>query len=248
MADRTRAEELYDAHRNKTWEDIKSGTESFDRNMLTLSSGALGLSLGFIKDVVPIGKTVFVPWLFTSWTAFALCILVTLLSFRISIVALEKTIPHLRKYYLENQPDSFDKHLESFWTKAVDWCAYLGIFFFFMGLLSTMVFVTANIREANRVNKQEPTKGVPTASCEKGAKPSAMTPLTEGFKPAGMTLRANDALTPAAMTPLLSGPEHRGTKPAGMTPSDTGAGYKPVPMSPAPTQNTPTQSVPPPKK
>lgn len=235
MAERTRAEDLYDTHRDKVWEDIKSGTESFDRNILTLSSGALALSLAFIKDIVPIGKTVFVAWLFASWTAFALCILVTLVSFRISIHALEKTIPHLRKYYLESQADSFDKHLESLWTKAVDWCAHLGIFFFFVGLVSTMVFVTANIREANRMSKQETTKALPTANCEKGVKPAAMTPLNEGFKPAGMTLRTNDGLTPAAMTPAPSGPENRGAKPAGMTPAPSS-----TPSAPAPAQ--PTQS------
>jgi hypothetical protein len=239
VTDRTRAEELYDTHRDKVWEDIKSGTESFDRNMLTLSSGALGLSLAFIKDIVPIGRTVFVPCLFASWTAFALCILVTLASFRISIVALEKTIPHLRKYYFENKVDSFDKHLDSLWTKAVDWCAYLGIFFFVAGMAFTMVFVTANIREANRMSKPETTTKVTIADFGKGAKSAAMTPTT---------VCTNDALTPAAMTPVQSGPEHRGAKPAGMTPSNTEAGHKPVPMSPAPTQSTPTQSVPPAKK
>jgi hypothetical protein len=56
--ERTRAEELYDLHRDKVWEDIKSGTESFDKYMLTFSSGALALSLAFIKDVVPLGKAV----------------------------------------------------------------------------------------------------------------------------------------------------------------------------------------------
>ena len=53
MSERTRSEELYDVHRDKAWEDIKSGNENFDKYMLTFSSGALGLSLAFIKDVVP---------------------------------------------------------------------------------------------------------------------------------------------------------------------------------------------------
>ena len=52
VAEKTRAEELHDEYRRKIWEDTKSGTENFDKYMLTFSSGALALSLGFIKDVV----------------------------------------------------------------------------------------------------------------------------------------------------------------------------------------------------
>jgi hypothetical protein len=84
LAERTRAEELYDEHRNKVWKDIESGTENFDRNLLTFSGGALGLSLAFIKDVVPLGKAVWIAALFTSWFALALCIAVTMASFQIS--------------------------------------------------------------------------------------------------------------------------------------------------------------------
>jgi hypothetical protein len=60
MPELTRAEELYDQHRDKVWDDIKSGTESFDKNMLTFSSGALALSLAFIKDVVPLSKAIWI--------------------------------------------------------------------------------------------------------------------------------------------------------------------------------------------
>src|SRR5580692_9406356 len=95
VAERTRAEELYDLHRDKVWEDIKSGTESFDKYMLTFSSGALALSLAFIKDVVPLGRAVWITSLIGSWIAFVLCILVTLMSFQFSIKALESTIPAL---------------------------------------------------------------------------------------------------------------------------------------------------------
>jgi len=123
--EKARAEELHDEHRRKVWEDIKSGTENFDRYMLTLSAGALGLSLAFIKDTVPLAKAVWIPSLIASWIAFVLCISITLISFQISIRALEEMIPHLDKFYLKGNVDAFNKHLKSFWTKAIDWCTYL---------------------------------------------------------------------------------------------------------------------------
>jgi len=184
--------------------------------MLTFSSGALGLSLAFIKDVVPIGRAIWIPSLILSWIAFVLCILVTLISFRISIRALEKMTPCLDAFYLEGKTEAFNKHLESLWTKAVDWCAYLAISFFILGLTFTMMFVGANIREAKRMSNKEITESIITGDLGKALKPAAMTPLSEGIKP-------------AAMAPVASG-EDRGLKPPGMTP------VQPTQPTPAPSQ------------
>ena len=49
-----RAEKLHDEYRKKVWEDSKSGSENFDKYLITFSSGALALSLSFIKDIVPL--------------------------------------------------------------------------------------------------------------------------------------------------------------------------------------------------
>ena len=45
--------ELYAKHIAQTWSDQQASSDSFDNNLLTFSSAALGLSLAFIKDVVP---------------------------------------------------------------------------------------------------------------------------------------------------------------------------------------------------
>jgi hypothetical protein len=161
MAEKTRAEELHDEYRKKVWEDTKSGTENFDKYLLTFSSGALGLSLAFIKDVAPIGHAVWIPSLFASWLAFLLCILVTLISFRISILALEAMVPHLNDFYLNSNAEAFDKHRQNWLTKAVEWCAWAGIILFVCGVFFTMMFVYANIREAKRMNAKEDSKTAP---------------------------------------------------------------------------------------
>lgn len=70
--------------------DIDSSTDSFDKSMLTLSSGALGVSLAFIKDIVPLGQAAWIFLLLASWIAFALCIVTTVVSFQFSIAALKK--------------------------------------------------------------------------------------------------------------------------------------------------------------
>jgi hypothetical protein len=140
----TRAEQLHDEYRRKVWEDLKSGSENFDKYMVTLSGGALGLSLTFIKDIIPAGKMICSLLLYASWVAFVFCILTTLVSFRVSIRALEEMVPCLDDFYLRGDPDAFNKHLKSFWTRAVGWCANLAILFFVLGLIFTIMFVIAN--------------------------------------------------------------------------------------------------------
>jgi hypothetical protein len=206
MAEKTRAEELHDEYRKKVWEDTKSGTENFDKYLLTFSSGALGLSLAFIKDVAPIGQAVWIPSLFASWVAFLLCILVTLVSFRISILALEGMLPHLNEFYLNGNADAFDKHRESWLTKAVEWLAWAGIILFICGVFFTMMFVYANIREAKSVSEKENSKKTPirVEAMDFGCKAPAMTPTKEGPKqiaqPTGRD-RFNEGAKPPVMTP-----------------------------------------------
>jgi hypothetical protein len=222
VAERTRAEELYDLHRDKVWEDIKSGTESFDKYMLTFSSGALALSLAFIKDVVPLGRAVWITSLIGSWIAFVLCILVTLMSFQFSIKALESTIPALNEYYLQRKEDAFNRHLQSFWSRAVGWCTLGQAISFALGVIFTMMFVIVNVRE-DRMSKPDNTQKVVTGALRKSPlQPAAMTPLSEGFKP-------------SQMTPTVVNGEHRGVQSVPMTPTPTQ-----TPVQPA-SGNTPAQ-------
>jgi hypothetical protein len=209
MTESTRAESLYDKHRDKVWEDIKAGTESFDRNLLSFSSGALGLSLAFIKDMVPLGKSVWISSLFISWIAFALCIVVTMASFQISIRAQQQTLAYLKEYYLEGKAESFDKQHQSVWSRLIDWCTFSASVCFAVGIVSTMLFVGANVREVRRMSQQETATKVVTGQMEKSLKPAAMTPLQEGHKPAGMT-----PLTPATQqtTPVSAGGAQPQTK------------------------------------
>jgi len=40
--DDKRRRDLWDEHRRQTWQDIQSSTDSFDKNLLAVSSAALG--------------------------------------------------------------------------------------------------------------------------------------------------------------------------------------------------------------
>lgn len=136
--------ELYNEHRRQAWQDIQTSTDQFDRSLLTLSSGALALSLAFIKDLVPLKDAVGICWLYSSWISFALCILVTLGSFLISVQAQKKHLSYFYKFYVEGMEEYSDKR--SRWSRALAWCSIGGGLLFLGGLLCTMMFAYENIR------------------------------------------------------------------------------------------------------
>jgi hypothetical protein len=212
-----RAVKLHDEYRRKIWEDRASGTENFDKYLITFSTGALALSLSFIKDIVPLKDAIWIPLLIVSWVAFILAILATLISFRISLRALENMSPVLDDFYLNGNVDAFNKHLEDPWTKWVDRCASGGILFFVLGLIFTMIFASGNALRANGMaEKDSPAKdnSIRIDRIDFGCKPPAMTPITQNAKP---EVKGKD--------------------------NDLGKGVKPVPMTPI--RQTPTPAPPP---
>src|SRR5215470_16827748 len=70
-ADRAERKRLTDLH--------EKATDSFDRAVMTLAGGALGISLAFVHDVAPKPRHTWVMGV--SWLLFALSLLLTLLSF-----------------------------------------------------------------------------------------------------------------------------------------------------------------------
>src|ERR1035438_897217 len=93
-----RAHELYMEHQKQAWGDCQSASDEFDKNILTYSSAGLGISLVFLKDIVPLANAVGLYLLYASWVAFGLAILVTVSSFRLSVMGLNDHVKNLNKY------------------------------------------------------------------------------------------------------------------------------------------------------
>src|SRR6478609_5259475 len=61
-----------------------ANVDNFDKAILTYSSAGLALSLGFLKDFVPIGEARCPLFLYGSWTLFVLATVTTIASYVIS--------------------------------------------------------------------------------------------------------------------------------------------------------------------
>lgn len=75
--------------------------DRLDTTIIMLSSGYLGLSLAFIKDVVPVKDLISLTPLWISWVLFAMPIISTLGSHWLSSNAIEREVCNATDYYLQ---------------------------------------------------------------------------------------------------------------------------------------------------
>jgi hypothetical protein len=141
--DDKRRRDLYDEHRRQTWQDIQSSTDNFDKNVLAVSSAALGFSLAFIKDFAHLPTAAWRPVLYTSWLCFAACIVITVFSFRLSVTALNEHLEYLREYYEKNNEEFLTK--KSTAGKLLDVFTWAAASLFLAGIICTMAFCIKNV-------------------------------------------------------------------------------------------------------
>jgi hypothetical protein len=219
---RTQAERVQD--------DINSGTDSFDKSMLTLSSGALGVSLAFIKDIVPLGQAVWVCLLLSSWIAFSLCIVITVISFRISIAALKQHREALDQVAIGKQSEYFNR--QTFHWDLLRYCARGAIFFFLVGLSCTMLFVCENVLTLQRGDAAKGARASETPVVT-NVRNFNMSDNTQGGKPIEKAVQTDflkKGREPMKMIPAPSAP----TTPATTAPAPPATPAKAGDATPAP--------------
>lgn len=154
---------------------------NYDNAILTLSSGALGLSLAFMKNIVPIDKIIYLHFLIISWGLFGLAIISTIISFLVSQNGLETQRLHSHKYYLEKNDAYFNK--KNTWGTLTDCLNIFSGLCFIFAVIITIIFVAINIGESRMKNGDRGEKNVPNLNVEstepisKAQKIPAMQPI-----------------------------------------------------------------------
>lgn len=127
----------------------QSSFEKSDELIVAVSSAFLALSVGFIKDIVPLTRSVWMPLLALSWFCFFCAILTNFVSHFWARNAIEDQIDCARYYYLEGRTKYLDPGINK-WTLLTERCNAAAAILFGTGVLLTLVFVSVNVfREAN---------------------------------------------------------------------------------------------------
>ncbi len=118
----------------------------FDKAILTLAAGALGLSLTFVRQIAPQPDSWTKPILAASWGSFSLSLLCTLISFLTSQYACSKQIEILEGNNSETDANSKEEHtVHNRWgacTRKLNWASIVS---FIIGAILLSIFGIANL-------------------------------------------------------------------------------------------------------
>ena len=139
--DRAARQSHWAEHRKLLVSADQKSQEDFDKTVLTLSGGALGISFAFLKDIIGTEPIHYAALLITSWSAWGLSMLCVLTSYFCSHMAIRRMIRQIDE-------DTF--HIEKkggAWRDATASLNVVGAVFFIAGVLSITVFAAKNLHE-----------------------------------------------------------------------------------------------------
>ena len=132
-----------DAEMQAYWKHVleadQKSVEAFDKNILALSGGALGLSLVFLKKVVGTNDPQNTEWLLGAWICWVLAISLTLASFYFSHRGLRRTLYQIGENKL---PDGAPG---GWWSAATSCTTLASGITFLIGLICIVWFVYSNL-------------------------------------------------------------------------------------------------------
>jgi len=135
--------QIYLEERKSLVEGESSQATSFDKYILTITSGIFGLSITFIKNMVTNINQNTKHFLIISWILLVLSILSTLISFLTSQSAFRKQIKIIEdKYVIKKDEANCEKNIFAIVTKILN---ILSIIFFITGIIFLFIFVSINL-------------------------------------------------------------------------------------------------------
>ncbi|MDR6520587.1 hypothetical protein J2789_003273 [Variovorax paradoxus] len=114
--------------------------EDFDKTVLALSGGALGISFAFLKDVIGSNPVAYPFFLFTAWVTWGFSTFSVLASYHLSHLALRKAIRQVDEglIYKQRAGAAF-----AIWTARLN---ETGAVLFLIGVLCITIFAGFNFK------------------------------------------------------------------------------------------------------
>ena len=143
MTDESTVIAEYRALLTKTEQEAQA---TFDKTVLTLSGGALGLSFAFTKDVVGAHNVVHTSFLLSAWIGWGLSATSVLSSFFTSQMALRKAISQLDQGQLGSDAEKMERP-GGWYDRLTATLNASGLVLFLVGLVAMMIFLICNLKD-----------------------------------------------------------------------------------------------------
>lgn len=121
---------------------IKSNIEKFDKNILTISTFLLGLSLIFIKDIVGDEIPKNIEYIHSSWSYLLVSISMTITSFVVAWKDNETSLNYYYKELIEQKIEYKDKR--SIYSYILEYSTFMSVIYLLLGMLYLYLFVKIN--------------------------------------------------------------------------------------------------------
>jgi hypothetical protein len=131
-----------DKYLKDLFEDLKYSVSKFDTQALTIGGGALGLSLTFIKEIVPFDQSIYIILFYFSLGLFILSISLGFIGHYISIKQISTSIETVsQEKYSELKSDK--------WIPKINLIVALTIT---LGILMLVIYCVINIEYQRNIN------------------------------------------------------------------------------------------------
>ena len=188
VVNRTSNEEMFRTQQAELYKRELSNSENYDKAILAYASGGLGISLAFIKDVVPLSSASCLLLLELSWFSWVLAIVVVVISFQTSQYGIQRHLEKVKKYYLDDDDSALEERNVP--AKLTDIANVVSGVLFLCGITLTTAFVGINLREGNmtkhtegREERSTAMDGAPVPSLVKKVAPDTSKPTSPEPKP-----------------------------------------------------------------
>ena len=136
------SEDVYSRERSLLVEIEQKSASQHDRAILTLTAGALALSITFLEKIAPKPAPSALWLIAAAWLCFIVGLCVILLSFLLSQTACRRQRELLNAAYSEQAKPRDEENRAATWTSRLNWASY-GLFL--LGVLFLALFSWFNI-------------------------------------------------------------------------------------------------------
>jgi hypothetical protein len=126
---------------------LLQNADNFDKAVLSYSAAGLALSLGFLKDFVPIDRASLPLLLYGSWAFFVLAVVVTICSYLTSQLAQRRQLDISYTYNIELIDEAI--HLPNPFARATEISSYVAGGSFVLALCASTLFVGFNLSRSD---------------------------------------------------------------------------------------------------
>jgi len=191
-----------------------ANSDAFDKAVLALSTVFLGLSIGFLKDFIPLHLAQWQGVLVFSWLALVASVVLTVVSFFLGQQAALTQLEYAQQYYLEEKDEYLTKKNPQ--AIAAEWVDRVSAGAFVLAVVATVLFVVVNLEGAGMVSRN---KAIQDATQTRAAKPLPLTPVSSSqptgtSASVGASQSATGSGTQSSAPAVSSSPSQVGSTPA----------------------------------